>query len=128
LWERNKKVRGLPSMDNKQRNDFSRELRRQGTPAERILWQLLRNRQLAGAKFRRQQPPGNYVVDFVCYEKRLIIEIDGGQHNEDRIADRDEVRTVWLKNKDFRVIRIWNNEVMENIEGVVQKIQEMLTT
>jgi very-short-patch-repair endonuclease len=106
--------------------NLGRELRKQGTPAERMLWQKLRNKQLTGAKFRRQQSLGNYIVDFVCYEKRLIIEIDGGQHNEDKIAGQDEKRTVWLESKGFRVIRFWNNEVFENIEGMVLKIQEIL--
>ena len=68
-------------MDNKSTTDLGRQLRRQRTPAERVLWQKLRNKQLNGVKFRRQQPIGNYIVDFVSFEKKLIIEIDGGQHN-----------------------------------------------
>ena len=110
-------------MDNKQTTDLGRELRCQGTPAERVLWLNLRNKQLAGVKFRRQQPLGNYIVDFVSFEKKLIIEIDGGQHNEDHIAGQDEVRTAWLNSQGFRVIRFWNNEVIDNIEGVLLKIQ-----
>jgi very-short-patch-repair endonuclease len=125
LWERNKKVRGL-KMDNQQMTDLSKELRRQGTPAERVLWTKLRNIQLAGVKFRRQQSVGNYVVDFVSFEKKLVIEIDGGQHSEDHIAGRDEKRTAWLESQGFRVIRFWNNEVIENLNGVLLRIQEVI--
>jgi very-short-patch-repair endonuclease len=125
LWERNKKVRGL-KMDNQKTTDLSKVLRRQGTPAERILWTKLRNKQLAGVKFRRQQSLGNYVVDFATFEKKLVIEIDGGQHNEDHIAGRDEERTAWLKSQGFRVIRFWNNEVIENLDGVLLRIQEVI--
>jgi very-short-patch-repair endonuclease len=81
---------------------------------------------MAGVKFRRQQPVGIYVVDFMSFENKLIIEIDGGQHNEDRIAGRDEKRTAWLKSQGFQVIRFWNNEVIENIEGVLIRILEVI--
>jgi very-short-patch-repair endonuclease len=104
----------------------ARELRKKETGSEQILWSWLRNNQLNGAKFRRQQPIGIYVVDFVCFDKRLIIEIDGGQHNEDQIIARDELRTVWLEDQGFRVIRFWNNDVTGNLEGVMLKIKEVL--
>ena len=113
-------------MDNKQAKNLGRELRRQGTPAERVLWLKLRNKQLAGFKFRRQQPPGNYIVDFISFDKKKIIEIDGGQHNEDRIAGQDEIRTAWLIGQGFQVIRFWNNEVLDNLEGVLFQIQTIL--
>ena len=106
--------------------NFGRELRRQGTPAERILWQKLRNMQLAGVKFRRQQPLGKYIVDFISFDKKIIIEIDGGQHNEDIIASQDEIRTEFLNGQGFRVIRFWNNEVLNNLEGVLFKILTIL--
>jgi len=104
-----------------------RQLRREGTHAERVLWQKLRNNQINGAKFRRQQPIGNYIVDFVSPdESGLIIEIDGGQHNEDRILRRDKIRTEWLNSQGFRVIRFWNIGVLENLEGVLQQIEAVL--
>jgi very-short-patch-repair endonuclease len=113
-------------LDNKQISNLSRGLRQQGSPAERILWPKLRNKQLGGFKFRRQQPMGNYIVDFVTFEKKLIIEIDGGQHNEDPIENQDNVRTDWLNSQGFRVIRFWNNEVVDNLEGVLIKIRVIL--
>lgn len=106
--------------------DLGKELRRQGTHAERVLWLKLRNKQLGGIKFRRQQPVGNYIVDFVTFDKHLIIEIDGGQHNEDRIMEKDYQRTKWLESQGFQVIRFWNNEVVENLGGVIYQIQEVL--
>jgi very-short-patch-repair endonuclease len=83
----------------------------------------LRSRQLQGVKFRRQQPIGPYIVDFASFERKLIIEIDGGQHNEERINERDEERTTRLKEKDYRIIRFWNNEVLTNLEGILEWIR-----
>ena len=105
---------------------LARHLRRAQTGAERAVWARLRNRQLEGARFRRQQPIGPYLVDFVCFEKRLIVEIDGGQHNEEGAAVRDEHRTTWLRGRGFEVIRFWNNEVMADLEAVVEKIRQAL--
>ena len=86
----------------------------------------MRNKQLCGVKFRRQQSLGKYIVDFVSFDKKLIIEIDGGQHNEDLIAGQDEIRTAWLKDQGFHVVRFWNNEVTDNLEGVLLKIIDVL--
>ena len=97
------------------------------TPAERMLWFELRNRRLRGAKFKRQQPIGHYIVDFVCNEPKLIIEIDGGQHGIDASKADDLVRTQWLEARGFRVIRFWNPDVLQNIEGVLSAISEELT-
>lgn len=83
---------------------------------------------MGGVKFRRQQPIGNYIVDLASFTKKLIIEIDGGQHNEDRIFSQDEMRTVWLNSQGFRVMRFWNNEVLENLEGVLLKVQAVMDT
>ncbi|MDD9876157.1 MAG: DUF559 domain-containing protein, partial [Magnetovibrio sp.] len=94
----------------------ARRLRQNPTEAEKSLWARLRNRQLAGHRFRRQAPIGRYVVDFVCHEAKLIVEIDGGQHAAQ--ADADTKRTEWLKGEGFRVIRFWNNEMLENLDGV----------
>jgi very-short-patch-repair endonuclease len=94
---------------------LSRALRRNSTKAERVLWKHLRSRGLDGFKFVRQEPIGPYIVDFVCRGRRLIIAVDGGQHATDA---RDLVRDPWLIDHRYRVLRFWNNEVLENIEGV----------
>ena len=105
---------------------FARELRQEQTNAEKALWMRLRSRQLQGVKFRRQQPIGPYIVDFASFERKLIIEIDGGQHSEETIKERDEKRTIGLKERDYRIIRFWNNEVLTNLEGVLERIREAL--
>jgi len=97
---------------------IARRLRRDSTDVEKKLWQRLRNRQLEGYKFRRQWPIGPYVPDFVCFEVRLIIELDGGQHT----AENDAARTAILEKEGWRVLRFWNNEVSENIEGVLETV------
>jgi len=93
-------------------------LRRNMTDAERTLWFELRGRRLQGFKFKRQWTIGFYIVDFCCLEHRLIVEVDGGQHE----AETDETRTAWLEGQGYRVIRFWNNEVLGNLEGVLQAI------
>ena len=97
-----------------------RRLRKSMTDAERRLWRALRNRQLAGHKFRRQHPIPPYVADFACVERGLIVEVDGGQHSER--AEADAVRTRALQARGFRVIRVWNNDVMANLQGVLSAI------
>jgi very-short-patch-repair endonuclease len=97
------------------KTSLTRQLRKNSTTAERKLWRYLRSRSLAGFKFARQEPIGLYVVDFVCRELRLVIEVDGGQHTDNR---RDAVREKWLVAHRYRVLRFWNNEVLGNIEGV----------
>ncbi len=104
---------------------FARQLRRRQTDTERKVWQVLRAGRLGGWKFRRQQPIGRYIVDFVCLEKRLVIELDGGQH-QDR-ADEDHERDRWLAANGFKVLRFWNNDVMQNLEGVVERIARELS-
>lgn len=101
---------------------LARQLRKNSTDAERMLWKHLRNRQLNNLKFRRQQPIGNYIVDFVCFENKLIIEVDGGQHAPNR--ESDAIRTDWLENQGYHVLRFWNNDVLKNTEGVIQRITE----
>ncbi|MBK1670330.1 DNA methylase [Rhodovibrio sodomensis] len=103
------------------RKAFAAELRRQPTEAERRLWQVLRARQLHGLKFRREHGLERYIVDFACPEARLIVELDGGQH-ADRAA-RDAARTQVLESKGYTVLRFWNNDVLENLEGVVEVIE-----
>ena len=94
----------------------ARELRTNSTDTERALWRHLRLCQLGGYKFRRQQPIGQYIVDFVCLDKRLIIELDGGQHSEK--VDYDSARTAWLEAQGFRLLRFWNNQVLDEIDAV----------
>ncbi len=96
----------------------ARELRKNSTQQEQKLWKLLRKRQLKAYKFRRQYPIGEYIVDFICREKQLIIEIDGGQHNTETNIAYDNKRTKFLESKGYKVIRFWNNDVDNNIEGV----------
>jgi len=95
---------------------IARKLRSRPTEAERKLWVLLRAKQLAGYRFRRQVPLGTYVVDFLCFSKRLILEIDGGQHA--LLEEADRARTAWLDAQGFRVLRFWNNDVLANPDGV----------
>jgi very-short-patch-repair endonuclease len=102
----------------------AKELRNNPTEAERLLCQHLRLRQLGGYKFRRQQALGNYIVDFVCLEKRLVIEVDGGQHNS-QVA-YDEQRATWIEQQGFRVLRFWDHEVLQNIEAVKEAIWQAL--
>jgi len=106
--------------------NLAKGLRARQTEAENVLWYQLCNRQLEGSKFRRQQQVGDYIVDFVCFEKKLIIEIDGGQHNEIPNQNKDEQRTRILEQKGYLVLRFWNNDVLQNIEGVIEYIRPYL--
>jgi very-short-patch-repair endonuclease len=98
----------------------ARELRTNLTDAERRLWQKLKRRQVAGVKFRRQQPIGPYIVDFVCLERRVVVEVDGGQHSEQ--LRQDERRNQWLEAQGYRILRFWNNDVLANTEVVAQTV------
>ncbi|MBT6312256.1 MAG: endonuclease domain-containing protein [Alphaproteobacteria bacterium] len=105
----------------------ARELRRNQTDAERKLWYLLQNRKLGGLKFRRQMPVGCYYADFLCAERWLIVEVDGGQHNGDE-RTRDEARTKELNRIGYQVIRFWNHEVLQNLDGVGEAIMHAAAT
>ena len=106
---------------------LAKTLRKKQTPQEQKLWNILRNRQILGFKFKRQFPIGNYIVDFACLETKLIIEVDGGQHNTTEAIIYDNDRTRYLQNQGFNVLRFWNNEIDDNIEGVYLKIVESLS-
>lgn len=106
---------------------IARKLRKNNTEQEYKLWMLLRNRQFYGYKFVRQYPIGEYVVDFACRKLRLVIELDGGQHNEQEIIEYDNKRTEFIQSKGYEIIRFWNNEVNNNIDGVYQKLQLFLS-
>ena len=106
----------------KQSLEYSKELRKNMTDAENILWYYLRNRQLHNLKFRRQEAIGEYIVDFVCYENKLIIELDGSGHLAEKQISHDVKRDKFLTDNGFRVLRIFNNDVFNNIEGVIEYI------
>jgi len=102
----------------------ARPLRKNMTDTERFAWARLRSRRLAGYKFRRQMPIGPYIVDFVCLERRLIIELDGGQHVEQE--DYDTKRTLWLQSQGFEVLRFWDHEVLRDWDAVEDVIWRRL--
>ena len=106
------------------RHGSARNLRERSTDAERLLWSRLRNRQLSGCKFRRQQPIGPYVVDLVCLEHRLVIELNGGQHAEQQ--SQDEIRTAFLQKEGYRVLRFWNNQILGELDLVLDAIYSTL--
>ena len=101
----------------------ARRLRSRMTDPERKLWLALKDRRFEAYKFRRQVPVGRYIADFLCFESRLIVEVDGGQHAD---SQRDKVRDNWLVQNNFRVVRFWNNDVLMNAEGVLMLIEKAL--
>ena len=98
----------------------ARRLRQNRTDAERALWERLRRKQLDRLRFRQQVPIGPYVVDFLCPKQRLIVEVDGGQHAVATAADLE--RAAWLEGRGFRVVQFWNNDVVQNLDGVIETI------
>ena len=109
----------------KKRNKIAiaKKLRINSTDTEKYLWKYLRERQLEGFKFRRQHPIGKYIVDFVNLERKIIIELDGGQHLENK---KDKLRDKWLEKQGYEVLRFWDNEVLTNVEGVLEVIREKI--
>lgn len=105
----------------------ARALRQASTTAEQLLWRHLRNRQLAGAKFRRQHPLGPYILDFVCLEQGLVIELDGGQHADLQAQAYDQQRSAWLQQQGLRVLRFWNHEVVQQTNEVLARVLQALT-
>ena len=101
----------------------ARRLRINQTDAEARLWRCLRDRQVAGCKFVRQEPVDSYVCDFVCRERKLVVEVDGGQHLE---LQSDLIRDRKLSEQGYRVLRFWNNDVLQNVEGVLISIETAL--
>ena len=101
---------------------LSKSLRKRPTEAEALLWKRLRAKQIEGLKFRRQEPIDKYIVDFICLQTRIIVEVDGGQHALEK--DRDAERDRYLRKQGFRILRFWNNEVLQNIDGVLEVIRE----
>jgi very-short-patch-repair endonuclease len=103
---------------------LAQNLRKRSTDAEQIIWKHLRNRSIEGTKFRRQQLFGSYIVDFLSVEKKLIIELDGGQHADANCGDAE--RDVFIKGEGYQVLRFWNNDVLKNTEGVLETIRREL--
>lgn len=106
--------------------DNAKTLRSNQTKVEERLWYHLRAHRFMGLKFKRQKPMGPYIVDFVCVERRLIIELDGGQHAEQ--TSYDQQRDAWLRNQGYTVLRFWNNDVMRELEGVLEEVRSALST
>ena len=105
--------------------NLGKVFRKRLTNAEQLLWKhlrLMRLKQMEGLKFRRQQPIDNYIVDFVCFENRIIIEVDGGQHAAEK--NKDIEREIYLQRYGFKVLRFWNNEVLQNTNEVLAVIRE----
>jgi very-short-patch-repair endonuclease len=107
----------------RRRSDDAVALRYRGTEVERKLWYDLRGRRFLGWKFRRQHAIGPFIADFACIEAKLVIELDGGQHVD---SARDERRTAYLESQGWSVLRFWNNEIIENYDGVLERIAEVL--
>ena len=108
--------------------EYAKQLRAEkSTKAEKALWKKLRLKKLRGFRFRFQHPIGNYIADFYCHEKKLIIEIDGGYHFKKEQKELDEMRTEWLNEKGMKVIRFKNEDVLNNIEPVLKEILSALT-
>ncbi len=105
---------------------IARNLRKNSTIQEKRLWNIIKNRQINGYKFKRQVPVGEYIVDFMCAEINLVIEIDGGQHNKPDNIEHDNKRTEFLNSKGYKVLRFWNNDIYENIDGVIAEIEKYL--
>jgi len=103
----------------------ARRLRRDSTDAERLLWRRLRSRGIQGVKFRRQQPIGPYITDFVSFERRLVIELDGGQHIDD---PADRTRDAWFAAQGYRVLRFWDNDVLRQPDAVLQAILDVVSS
>ncbi|WP_246529191.1 endonuclease domain-containing protein [Microvirga zambiensis] len=108
------------------RRERAKQLRSKTTEAEQALWRALKRIPVYGSHFRRQVPIGPYVADFACLKARLLIELDGGQHSQDDIIAKDEARTRWLEQEGYRVIRFWNAELTENMNGVLDTIYAAL--
>jgi len=118
---------GVPRVRVSMANERARRLRGNQTEAEKKVWWRLRALKREGFHFRRQVPVDHLIVDFACYSARLVIEVDGGQHNWDHAARRDRARDAHLRSQGFRVLRFWNNDVLSNTDGVEEIIRDALT-
>ena len=105
---------------------YAKQMRSNMTDAESKLWYYLRAKRFYGLKFKRQVLIGEYIVDFLCKEKNIVIELDGGQHNEDDNIVKDNERTKYLESQGYIVIRYWNNDIMQNIDAVLSDLKDRL--
>ena len=117
---------GIQLYHSTNQRDFARNLRKNMSDAEVKLWSLVRAKQLRGFKFRRQAAIGKFIVDFVCFPSRLVVELDGSQHGEPENVKKDLARTTWLESQGYRVLRFWNHDVLENPDGVIDTIWNQL--
>jgi very-short-patch-repair endonuclease len=108
------------------KRERAKQLRSNATEPEQALWRALKRIPVYGSHFRRQVPIGPYVADFACLKARLLIELDGGYHSQDDVATKDETRTHWLESEGYRVVRFWNTELSENMNGVLDTIYAAL--
>jgi very-short-patch-repair endonuclease len=106
--------------------DHRRKLRHRQTDAEKTFWSHVRNKQFRGMRFLRQYSVGSYILDFYCPDLRMAVELDGGQHNETDGKVYDAVRSEFLLAQDIDVLRFWNNEVLQNMQGVLDKMEEIV--
>jgi very-short-patch-repair endonuclease len=118
--------RGQGEGDKKGLNRLARTLRKTSTDVERLLWSRLRAGRCEGVKVRRQHPIGKYIVDFVCLERKLVIELDGGQHALPEEIRKDKERDAWLEKEGYVVVRFWDSDVLENLDGVLEVIRRKL--
>src|SRR6202790_2973433 len=112
----------MPMISTSIRRAAAKKLRTNATPHERILWRALKELPMDGTHFRRQAPIGPYIVDFFCPAKRLIVELDGGHHNDDETARRDRERQLWLAHEGYRVVRFGNSEITGDLTAVLERI------
>jgi very-short-patch-repair endonuclease len=108
------------------RRNRAKQLRSNTTEPEQLLWRALKNVPVFETHFRRQVPIGPYIADFACLKARLLIELDGGHHSQDPVAEKDAQRTLWLENEGYRVMRFWNSELAANLDGVLDTIYAAL--
>jgi very-short-patch-repair endonuclease len=106
-------------------SELAKRLRKKPTDAEQRLWRHLQDRHIGGFKFRRQQPLGRYIVDFVNLERKVVVEVDGGQHALD---PGDKIRDEWLRSEGYQVLRFWDNQVFSELESVLENIRDVLLT
>lgn len=112
-------------MKDRRLSSLAKALRKNQTDAERLLWSFLKSKQVSCLKFKRQATIGKYIVDFVCFEVKLVIEVDGGQHATDVLGDAE--RTAWLESQGFKVLRFWNNDVLADSEVVMKAVWDNAT-
>jgi very-short-patch-repair endonuclease len=122
LWGRLGGGEVIKMKDKNNLTNLAKALRNNMTDAERKIWGQIRNKQM-GVKFRRQQPIGKYIVDFVCLEKKIVIELDGSQHIDSK---KDEERDSWFKAQGYHILRFWNNDVLKNTGNVLQAIWDTI--